>query len=91
MSGLAAGAGGAGLGTRKARVGRVEAFDAERGLGTVVEAGGEAFAFHSTAIVDGSRQIAVGTIVAFVTAPALGGRYEAASVQQVSRATGSQP
>jgi cold shock CspA family protein len=58
----------------------VEAFDAERGLGTVVEVGGASFGFHSTAISDGSRQIAVGSRVAFVAVSALGGRFEAASV-----------
>jgi len=58
----------------------VEAFDAARGLGTVVEFGDTAFEFHCSAITDASRQIAVGSRVAFVTVASLGGRFEATSV-----------
>jgi len=66
-----------------ARPGRVEAFDAERGLGTVVQVGGASFEFHSTAISDGSRQIAAGSRVAFVVSTSLRGRFEATSVHPV--------
>ena len=62
---------------RGARLGTVETFDAERGLGTVEDAGGAVFGFHSTAIADGSRLIATGRKVAFVVGPAHGGRLEA--------------
>jgi cold shock CspA family protein len=71
------------LGTRGARVGTVEAFDGERGLGTVVSTGGASFAFHSTAIAGGSRRIAVGTRVAFLVAAAPDGAFEAAEVLPV--------
>ena len=62
-----------------ARVGRVESFDAERGIGVVVDDAGEAFPFHATAIADGSRAIAVGAPVHFELAPGLG-RWEAAAI-----------
>ncbi|HAM02536.1 MAG TPA: cold-shock protein [Acidimicrobiaceae bacterium] len=58
------------------RVGTVQAFDDQRGLGTVVDDDGRSFDFHCTAIVDGSRTIEVGTRVSFVTAPGHLGRVE---------------
>ena len=65
-------------------LGRVASFDADRGLGTVAaETGGE-YAFHATAIADGSRRIEVGARVAFTVAPGRRGRYEACSVVPVS-------
>jgi cold shock CspA family protein len=63
--------------------GRVTAFDRDRGLGTVVDDAGASFGFHATAISDGSRNIAVGTQVAFTVSPGHGGRFEAASVLPV--------
>ena len=60
--------------------GTVARFDAERGLGEITAADGATYAFHSTAIADGSRTIAVGTAVEFeVTAGHLG-RWEASEV-----------
>ena len=44
---------------------------------------GAAFDFHATAIVDGSRRIAVGTEVSFVVAPGHRGRYEARGLTRV--------
>jgi len=73
----------AALGTRSPRLGKVEAFDSERGLGLVGTAGGARFGFQSTAIADGSRQIAVGSLVAFIVVPAPCGRYEAAALTSV--------
>lgn len=64
-------------GTRSSRLGRVQAFDSERGLGLVVAVDGAVFGFHSTAISDGSRRVAVGDAVSFAVAAAHGGRYEA--------------
>ena len=58
-------------------LGRVAEFDPERGLGVVVDDTGRALPFHCTAIADGSRQIDVGTAVAFNVAPGHLGRYEA--------------
>jgi cold shock CspA family protein len=68
-------------GTAGTRLGRVEAFDAERGLGVVIADSGASLGFHSTAIADGSRKIAVGRSVSFSVAAGLGGRYEASSIR----------
>jgi cold shock CspA family protein len=63
--------------------GRVTSFDARRGMGTVTEAAGSQFAFHATAIVDGSRRIETGTEVAFIVVPGHRGRYEARALTVV--------
>ena len=60
--------------------GAVTAFDAERGLGTVTDDAGNELPFHCTEIADGSRQIAVGTKVAFTTAAGHLGRFEARGI-----------
>lgn len=70
----------AALGISGLRLGTVAAFDADRGLGSVEAAGGAVLGFHSTAISDGSREIADGCKVSFVIGAALGGRYEAGSL-----------
>lgn len=57
--------------------GRVTSFDERRGLGTVTDSGGAEFAFHATAIANGSRRIDPGTEVTFVIVPGHRGRYEA--------------
>ncbi len=59
------------------RTGRVDSFDAEVGLGHVVDDGGERWLFHCTAITDGSRTIDVGTEVRFEVGPGGPGRWEA--------------
>ena len=66
------------------RLGRVTAFDARRGLGTVTDAAGETFDFHATAIADGSRHIATGVAVVFTVSPGHRGRYEARSLLTLS-------
>jgi cold shock CspA family protein len=58
-------------------LGHVTDFDARRGCGTVTDTEGATFAFHATAIADGSRRIALGTAVSFVVAPGHRGLYEA--------------
>jgi cold shock CspA family protein len=58
----------------------VQSYDRARGLGVVVEAGGAEYAFHATAIADGSRVIEADTVVTFLVAPGHLGRYEARSV-----------
>ncbi len=68
------------------RHGRVAAFDATRGLGTVTDGAGTDYGFHATAIADGSRRIEVGTDVVFVVAPGHRGRYEARSLVPVPAA-----
>ncbi len=60
--------------------GRVASFDQRRGLGTVADDAGISYAFHATAIADGSRDIAVGQAVMFTVAPGHLGRYEARSL-----------
>jgi cold shock CspA family protein len=64
-------------------VGRVSSFDRRRGLGVVTSESGHAFDFHATAISDGTRDIAVGTAVAFLVTPGLLGRYEARGLRVV--------
>ena len=73
-------------GTRSSWLGRVQAFDSERGLGLVVAVDGAVFGFHSTAISDGSRRVAVGDAVSFAVAAAHGGRYEAVGLIPVDPA-----
>jgi cold shock CspA family protein len=65
----------------------VQLYDRPRGLGVVVEAGGAAYAFHATAIADGSRMIEPGTEVTFLVEPGRLGRYEARSLAPVNAAT----
>jgi cold shock CspA family protein len=65
------------------RHGRVAAFDATRGLGTVDDDDGTAYGFHATAIADGSRRIEVGTAVVFTVSPGHRGLYEARSLVPV--------
>jgi cold shock protein len=62
------------------RTGLVADFDDPRGLGTVVDADGGRFGFHCTAIVDGTRTIAVGTEVMFTTVAGHRGRMEATGI-----------
>lgn len=57
-------------------LGRVASFDPTRGLGTVTDDSGARYAFHATAIADGSRRIDVGTPVSYCLAPGHGGRHE---------------
>lgn len=64
--------------------GSVTAFDPDRGLGEVTGSDGRVLAFHCTAIADGSRRIAVGTRVCFVTVPGHRGRMEAAALTPLS-------
>ncbi|HJR23959.1 MAG TPA: hypothetical protein VJ804_00680 [Acidimicrobiales bacterium] len=56
--------------------GVVTAFDEGRGLGEV-EAGGRTYPFHCTQLADGTRSIAVGTVVRFEVRPGGMGRWEA--------------
>jgi len=60
-----------------AHEGRVVEFDADSGLGAVVDAAGRRYPFHCTEIADGTRQIDVGTAVRFAVAPGHRGRLEA--------------
>jgi cold shock CspA family protein len=71
--------------------GRVTAFDATRGLGTVTVDDGAAYDFHATAIADGSRRIEVGTTVSFTLAPGHRGAYEARALTTVVDGPGAAP
>lgn len=64
------------VGTVGPHLGRVASFDPTRGLGTVTDDGGPVYAFHATAIADGSRRIDVGSRVSYSLAPGHGGRRE---------------
>jgi cold shock CspA family protein len=58
-------------------LGRVTSFDPSRGLGRVQEPDGTGYAFHATAIADGSRSIEVDADVVFTVAPGHRGFFEA--------------
>ena len=63
------------------RHGTVRTFDERRGLGEITSEDGNVFAFHSTAIANGSRRIAEGTQVEFDVVAGLPGRWEAAMIE----------
>ena len=60
--------------------GVVSEFDADRGLGVIVDARGNRYTFHCLEIADGSRTIEVGLDVGFEVLPKLG-RYEAKRIR----------
>ena len=64
--------------------GRVQSFDQEVGLGMVEATDGRTFAFHCTAISDGTRQIGEGQPVVFTVGAAGPGRWEAVRVIPVA-------
>jgi cold shock CspA family protein len=59
--------------------GTVTAFDEARGLGVVTADDGTEHPFHCVEILDGTRTIALGTVVRFEVLARLG-RYEAAQI-----------
>jgi cold shock CspA family protein len=61
--------------------GTVTAFDDAAGLGTITADDGTPYAFHCTAIADGTRTIPVDTRVDFETRPAHHGTWEAGAVR----------
>jgi len=60
--------------------GRVVAFDAARGLGTVETGDGRRYGFHCTRLIDRRHDIAVGTPVRFRVVPGHLGAWEADAV-----------
>lgn len=62
------------------RSGTVDRFDADVGLGWVVDEQGGEWLFHCTAIADGTRNIEVGAEVDFVVREGGPGRWEAFSI-----------
>jgi cold shock CspA family protein len=63
--------------------GMVDSFDAEMGLGSILADTGR-WLFHCTAIADGSRDIAVGTVVQFKQSFGGPGRWEAFDLTPVT-------
>lgn len=63
-------------------VGKVAAFDHDRGRGEV-RVDDRELGFHATRIADGSRTIRVGTEVAFDVVPGHLGRWEAVNLRPV--------
>lgn len=66
--------------------GRVVAFDANVGLGTVEADDGRRVRFHCTAIADGSRAVPVGARVRIEVGPGRGGHWEARVVEVIGGA-----
>lgn len=64
--------------------GTVVAFDGDAGLGTVAGDDGEAYPFHCTELVDGTRTVDVGAAVVFTVVPGPLGRWEAGAVTRRS-------
>ena len=62
------------------RTGTVVAFDDHAGYGRVRGDDGEELFFHCTAIADGSRTIAAGSVVRYRVVPGNNGRWEAADL-----------
>jgi len=60
--------------------GRVTRFDEARGLGTVTAADGTELPFHCTALLDGTRTVALDTEVDFEVRPGGLGRWEATGI-----------
>ena len=60
----------------------MRAFDERRGVGEVTSDDGNVLAFHSSAIANGSRKIAEGTLVEFDVVAGLPGRWEAAAIEK---------
>jgi len=61
--------------------GVVAEFDADVGLGLIVDGDDGRWPFHCTAIADGTRTIAIGTMVCFERTWGGPGRWEAGSVR----------
>ena len=68
--------------------GKVERFDEDVGLGAVRAEEGELYPFHCTALVDGSRTVAVGAEVEFEVVAGHRGTWEARGLEQ-ARASGA--
>jgi len=64
------------------RRGRVRSFDERGGVGEIMSDDGRLFAFHSTAIANGSRRIVERAQVEFDVVAGLPGRWEAAAIEK---------
>lgn len=65
------------------RVGRVATFDDVAGWGSLESEGEGEIWFHCTSILDGSRRIEPGRIVAYTLAPGPRGHLEAVSLHKL--------
>jgi cold shock CspA family protein len=74
---------------RAPRLGKVIAFDEEKGLGTVRADDGAELQFHCTSIADGSRRIPEGARVTFATSVTHLGLLEAVGITIVTLSAGS--
>jgi cold shock CspA family protein len=63
--------------------GTVIEFDEARGLG-VLDAEGTTYAFHCTALIDGTRTIEVGTAVSFGVRSGGLGKWEATAIEALA-------
>lgn len=63
--------------------GVVASFDDPRGIGVIRREDGTEYQFHCTAIVDGTRTIAVGAVVSFSVASGRMGQWEAVAITTV--------
>ena len=70
------------IATLGSRTGSVSAFDSHRGLGVIIDADGNEYAFHCTAIADGTREIAEGASVRFDLVAGRLGRWEAGGIEE---------
>ena len=61
--------------------GRVVEFDERRGLGVIESVSGNRYAFHCTAIADGTRAIVVHAPVEFTLVPGPVGSFEAGAIR----------
>ncbi len=59
----------------------VTSFDDPRGIGSVTTDDGRVLPFHCTAVADGSRTVAEGTVVIVDVGPGLPGHWEAVSLR----------
>jgi hypothetical protein len=72
-------------GLLRSRIGKVIAFEVQKGIGEVATDAGESFGFHCTAIAGGERVISVGTVVVFSLRPFHGGELQATDLVRVQR------
>jgi CspA family cold shock protein len=70
-------------------LGKVSTFDKEVGLGEVLARDGRLYPFHCTEIADGTRDIAIGAEVAFVTVAGHRGTWEARGLVPLAERRGN--
>jgi len=76
------------LSTHLPRLGKVTAFDENRGLGVILADDGAELSFHSKSLADRGGSVAEGARVTFSTVAGHLGRLEAAGVTLVTSSAG---